>query len=279
MPIRIVRKPQPLESDHQDRRDPPDPKILENGIDQFFPIALRSPEGNQKPQIREWDFQGSEQTGQKKRKRGDYGSKLKTAAVGYLKSLLMGVRHRGGIWMSHSIPSKAMHEFSLSLFDGKRKEDELGTLAKSQEAYKEHVLEDLTWGRDFSDSLVQTFKQKVKAKYLVIGHEPMEKGFGRPHKDILILDSTTENGTYLTLVPVQGIDFFIPGQTEWEPGKGYFVAWTPTAEDLQVLADWAENGKLQPVIDSVYTLEEIREAHLRSQTERSVGKIVVKVHD
>lgn len=89
----------------------------------------------------------------------------------------------------------------------------------------------------------------------------------------------TENGTYLTLVPVPEIEFFIPGQTEWEPGKGYFVAWTPTAEDLRILADWVDEGKLRPVIDSVFTLDQIRDAHLRSQTDRAVGKIVVKVRD
>jgi NADPH:quinone reductase-like Zn-dependent oxidoreductase len=89
----------------------------------------------------------------------------------------------------------------------------------------------------------------------------------------------TENGTYLTLVPVSDIEFFMPGQTEWEPGKGYFVAWTPTAEDLQILADWTDEGKLRPVIDSVFTLDQIRDAHLRSQTDRAVGKIIIKVRD
>ena len=89
----------------------------------------------------------------------------------------------------------------------------------------------------------------------------------------------TENGTFLTLVPVPGIDFFIPGQSEWAPGKGYFVAWAPKAADLQILFDWVEDGKLRTVIDSVYTLNDIRAAHLRSQTERAVGKIVIKVKD
>jgi NADPH:quinone reductase-like Zn-dependent oxidoreductase len=89
----------------------------------------------------------------------------------------------------------------------------------------------------------------------------------------------TSDGIYLTLVPVPGIDFFIPGQTERELGKGYFVAWTPTAADLQILVDWIEAGKLRPVIDSEFTLDEIREAHARSQTERCVGKIVINVRD
>jgi NADPH:quinone reductase-like Zn-dependent oxidoreductase len=88
-----------------------------------------------------------------------------------------------------------------------------------------------------------------------------------------------EGGTYLTLVPEPGIEFFIPGQTEWEPDKGYFVAWTPVAADLQLVADWAEEGKLRPVIDSVFSLDEIRAAHLRSQAGHAVGKIVVTVRE
>jgi NADPH:quinone reductase-like Zn-dependent oxidoreductase len=89
--------------------------------------------------------------------------------------------------------------------------------------------------------------------------------------------AVTGEGTYLTLVPVPGIDFFIPGQTAREPGKGYFVSWTPTAADLQILADWVNEGKLRPVIDSEFSLDQIREAHERSQTERAVGKIIVNV--
>ena len=87
----------------------------------------------------------------------------------------------------------------------------------------------------------------------------------------------TERGTYLTLVPVPGIDFFIPGQTEWQPGRAYFVAWFPKADDLRLLADWVVAGCLRPVIDSTFSLDDIRAAHERSETERAVGKIVVKV--
>ncbi len=87
----------------------------------------------------------------------------------------------------------------------------------------------------------------------------------------------TPDGTYLTLVPTPGVEFFIPGQTLREPGKGYFVTWTPTATDLRILSDWIEAGQLRPVIDSVFELEEVRAAHERSQTERAVGKIVLQI--
>lgn len=88
-----------------------------------------------------------------------------------------------------------------------------------------------------------------------------------------------KEGVYMTLVPVAGIDFFIPGQTERVDGKGYFVAWTPHAADLQILSGWVEAGTLRPVIDSEYALDDIRLAHERSQTLRARGKIVIRIKD
>jgi 2-desacetyl-2-hydroxyethyl bacteriochlorophyllide A dehydrogenase len=87
----------------------------------------------------------------------------------------------------------------------------------------------------------------------------------------------TTQGLYLTLVPGPGIDFFTSEQSTKEPGKGYFVTWKPTSKDLQILADWAEAGKIKAVIDSSYPLADIQTAHLHSQTERAVGKIVINI--
>lgn len=90
-------------------------------------------------------------------------------------------------------------------------------------------------------------------------------------------ESLTENGVYLTLVPVDGIDFFFPGQTEIKPKGGYFLVWAPTAADMEILAGWVRDGKLRSVIDSSYRLDEIRQAHERSQTLHARGKIVVRM--
>ncbi|TDJ43431.1 MAG: NAD(P)-dependent alcohol dehydrogenase [Gammaproteobacteria bacterium] len=91
--------------------------------------------------------------------------------------------------------------------------------------------------------------------------------------------SLADGGVYLTLVPIPGIDFFIPGETQREAGKGYFVAWTPQARDLEFLSGWVREGKMRPVIDSEYPLEQIRAAHERSQTLHAVGKIIIRVRD
>ncbi|MFQ5635173.1 MAG: NAD(P)-dependent alcohol dehydrogenase [Gammaproteobacteria bacterium] len=89
----------------------------------------------------------------------------------------------------------------------------------------------------------------------------------------------TEGGVYMTLVPVPGIDFFVPGESVREAGKGYFVVWTPRAADLDQLSAWVRGGQLRPVIDSEYPLDDVRMAHERSQTERAVGKIVIRISD
>lgn len=87
----------------------------------------------------------------------------------------------------------------------------------------------------------------------------------------------TDDGVYLTLVPAPGIEFFMPGQTQRQSRGCYFVIWRPTAIDLKLLGDWVQAGKLRSVIDSIYPLEQIRQAHARSRTLRARGKIVVNV--
>jgi NADPH:quinone reductase-like Zn-dependent oxidoreductase len=47
--------------------------------------------------------------------------------------------------------------------------------------------------------------------------------------------------------------------------------------DLEFLARLADEGSLKPVIDRVFPLEQVREAHERSESERARGKIVLEV--
>ncbi len=50
-----------------------------------------------------------------------------------------------------------------------------------------------------------------------------------------------------------------------------------STKDLAVLKEMVENGKLVPLIEKVYPLEQVHEAHTRSETGRVVGKLVLKV--
>jgi len=50
-----------------------------------------------------------------------------------------------------------------------------------------------------------------------------------------------------------------------------------TGRDLEILAGMAENGKLQVIIDSVYPLEKVSEAHRRAEEYSTEGKIIIKI--
>ena len=45
--------------------------------------------------------------------------------------------------------------------------------------------------------------------------------------------------------------------------------------DIERIMDWATNGRLRPVIDGTYSLEDIRDAHRRVDSGRKVGSVIV----
>ncbi|MDY7016251.1 MAG: NAD(P)-dependent alcohol dehydrogenase, partial [Cyanobacteriota bacterium] len=62
------------------------------------------------------------------------------------------------------------------------------------------------------------------------------------------------------------------------PGKkAKLVFESPNRKDLAYLKDAIEAGKIRTVIDRVYPLSEIAEAHRYSETERAAGKIGIEI--
>ncbi|WP_013323616.1 NAD(P)-dependent alcohol dehydrogenase [Gloeothece verrucosa] len=59
--------------------------------------------------------------------------------------------------------------------------------------------------------------------------------------------------------------------------KAKIVLALPRSRDFQALSQLIDQGKIQIIIDSVYPLSEIAQAHRYSETGRAVGKIVLKV--
>ncbi len=49
----------------------------------------------------------------------------------------------------------------------------------------------------------------------------------------------------------------------------------PNQEQLTALTHFIQQGKIVPAVDSVYAMEDAAEAHLRSQSKRAVGKIII----
>ncbi|MFO0891338.1 MAG: NAD(P)-dependent alcohol dehydrogenase [Isosphaeraceae bacterium] len=90
----------------------------------------------------------------------------------------------------------------------------------------------------------------------------------------------TTAGTYITTLPT--VDVLLRGYAlapvlrlfgKKQRARTLFAR--ARSADLEFLARLADDGKLKPVIDRVYPLEQVREAHERSESERARGKIVL----
>jgi NADPH:quinone reductase-like Zn-dependent oxidoreductase len=59
--------------------------------------------------------------------------------------------------------------------------------------------------------------------------------------------------------------------------RGGFVMVQPNSEQLKVIGDLIDKNQVRVVIDSVFGLSQVRDAHTRSETGRAKGKIVLEV--
>jgi NADPH:quinone reductase-like Zn-dependent oxidoreductase len=88
-------------------------------------------------------------------------------------------------------------------------------------------------------------------------------------------------GIYVTTVPGAGsIAWGFLTSCLGLVGYGKRCRWIvakPNGSDLEFLARWIEQGTLKPLIDRIYSFEEIRQAHEYSESGRARGKIVIRV--
>jgi len=50
-----------------------------------------------------------------------------------------------------------------------------------------------------------------------------------------------------------------------------------SAENLNSVREWIEDGKLRPVIDTVYPLSQTADAHRHYETGHSKGRVVISI--
>lgn len=63
---------------------------------------------------------------------------------------------------------------------------------------------------------------------------------------------------------------------QYKARSGYFFV-QPSAKILETLSHLIDTGKIKPVVGSIFTLDEIKQAQELSQSKRTKGKIVIKV--
>ncbi len=86
-----------------------------------------------------------------------------------------------------------------------------------------------------------------------------------------------QKGSYITPIPSFKIMLLLPIINITGSKKIKIIFAKLNITDLNKLKEMAENGKLHPVIEKVYSLDQIREAHIRSESGRVAGKLVLKV--
>jgi NADPH:quinone reductase-like Zn-dependent oxidoreductase len=115
----------------------------------------------------------------------------------------------------------------------------------------------------------------------------------RPERHDIILDAVArshftacrrvlgESGTYITTLPMPGAMLWsVLGPIAGLLGSGKrakVIVAQARAADLEFLGQLASEGKLRPVIDRVFALEEVKEAHEASEAERARGKLILRV--
>ena len=97
-----------------------------------------------------------------------------------------------------------------------------------------------------------------------------------------ISGNLTKCGSYITTIPKKPAAIFslilVPVLSLFGyRKKSTLINVRPSGSDLNSLSLLVKEKKVGPLIDRVFTLEEIREAHAYSETGRARGKIVIKI--
>ncbi len=85
-----------------------------------------------------------------------------------------------------------------------------------------------------------------------------------------------KEGNYITTLPNKGL-FLFQSLNFTRDKKAGFIMVKPSGGDLQIIADYFEEGKLKVNVQKEFSLEEGAQAHKMIETERVRGKIVLSL--
>lgn len=87
------------------------------------------------------------------------------------------------------------------------------------------------------------------------------------------------DGIYISTLPASDIMSATFQTLFFSKQKSKLVLAQPLRRDLDALRKWIEAGKIKSIIDRSYPLSEVSQAHIHSETGRTVGKIVITVNE
>ena len=90
------------------------------------------------------------------------------------------------------------------------------------------------------------------------------------------LKCVRRGGRLVTLGATSGREVTLDVRGIYAKGITIYGVYVGTRDDLTHVIEWVAEGKIRPVVDSVYTLEEAAEAHSRLDGRLAFGKIVLR---
>ncbi len=109
----------------------------------------------------------------------------------FLFSQPLAVRTANRIWLSHSLPSERyLRKFDHNILHRKLK---INDVVRPGSAYL------LTWGRNFSQTLLDKMAELLDADILILGHQPQSQGWARAGQNLIIIASDHNHGCLLPI--------------------------------------------------------------------------------
>lgn len=120
---------------------------------------------------------------------GETGAELfRQALENFTISLPLAARTQTKIWISHSTPEKtSIKKLPLPFFTQ--------TPSLSHDRKQLKIIEEVVWGRDFSEKTARLLSEVWESEIFIVGHEKCNEGYQVPNPHHIILDSTDRYGT------------------------------------------------------------------------------------
>jgi len=122
---------------------------------------------------------------------GPAGPHVKRAIKQFLFSQPLAVKCDNRIWLSHSLPSdRYLDRFDRQVLHRPLRNEDVARLGS---AYL------LTWGREHSQSLLDSLARLFDVDIFILGHQPQEQGWGQAGKNSIIMASDHNHGCLLPI--------------------------------------------------------------------------------